>query len=1033
MLFSGKRPAFCAYCGKPWPAETDEATVPADTAAEPGAGTDGDDPAEIGGYRLLRLLGEGGMGRVYEAEDIGSGRRVALKLIAARYAESPAAVERFRREGRLASCVAHPRCVFIYAADEAYGRPYIVMELMPGTTLQDLVTQQGPLSVEDAVLKVLDVIDGLRELHHLGIVHRDVKPSNCLLDARGRAKVADFGLSRSLVDSAAVTRTGTFVGTPLFAAPEQIKGGTIGPHADVYSVAATLYCLLTGRAPFQGSDAAATLARIASEPAPPMRSLRPELPAALDRVVLRGLERDPARRWRDLDELRGALLVFAPHRLSIGGLGIRVGAFFIDFALIFVMGMLIHFSVKAQSSRSFFEQQQHIDPSRQLLLSSLGTLVWLLYLGGCDMIWGCTLGKRWLGLRVVKARGGEKPPPVAIALRTIIFCTLGNLPNVGLIALIFLADVGRHPEDPARALIDSLILTGTMVGLFILSLAVGFSTMRARNGYRGLHEMLSGTRVVRLPDAAPKHTVTSEASELHAAPLDGLPDRLGPFDVVGVLGQYDSGALLLAHDASLVRHVWIWLRPVGEPPLSPARRDLGRVARLRWLTGAVHDAGQWDAFLAPDAGAAIAGAVSPALSWARTRPMLTELTEELMAAEADGSLPATLGPAQVWVRPDGRVLLLDAPVIRLAGEEDATPLAVLGQLAVWALGATPREVPHRPMIVGVPLPRHAAALLDRLLGHRDPFASVEEFNEALAATAERPMETTRPRRLAHLALLAAFVSIGMCLGFSTSAVTPALAAVILSMQARVLEQLRSDLQVLTARDAANVLTAPDPATRLSALTDAQADVQLELKLARRLETARQQQRFRLDTLSPPGRSYAEAVEKQVEATQQRAGTLMKNLPRHTEPERLRQWIGSELHDDTPAVNLGMAMVPSIAVPIFPIVWITWAFIFRGGLSFPIVGLALVRRDGRPALRIQCAWRAFVVWVPLVAFAVGSTWLDYLYVQTAQPGAELSWLVGVSLALWWGCAALLGLYVTLAIVFPKRALHDSLAGTYVVPR
>ena len=129
------------------------------------------------------------------------GRRVALKLISADFAASPAAVERFRREGRLASGVSHPRCVFVLAADEAAGRPYIVMELMPGTTLQDLVDRDGPMPIEKAISKISDVIDGLREAHRLGVVHRDVKPSNCFLDADGRVKIGDFGLSKSLVAS----------------------------------------------------------------------------------------------------------------------------------------------------------------------------------------------------------------------------------------------------------------------------------------------------------------------------------------------------------------------------------------------------------------------------------------------------------------------------------------------------------------------------------------------------------------------------------------------------------------------------------------------------------------------------------------------------------------------------------------------------------------------------------------------------------------------------------------------------------------
>src|SRR5262249_28601990 len=162
------------------------------------------------------------------------------------------------------------------------------------------------------------------------LVHRDVKPSNCFLEADGRVKVGDFGLAKSLVSDSKLTRTGTFLGTPLFAAPEQIKKETVDAQSDVYSVAATLYFLLAGRAPFQSGDALATLARIVSDDPPSLRTVRPELPRALDRVVLRGLERDRKRRYRDLDEFRKTLLPLLPAQPSVGGLGLRFGAWVID-------------------------------------------------------------------------------------------------------------------------------------------------------------------------------------------------------------------------------------------------------------------------------------------------------------------------------------------------------------------------------------------------------------------------------------------------------------------------------------------------------------------------------------------------------------------------------------------------------------------------------------------------------------------------------------------------------------------------------
>src|SRR5262245_38368745 len=170
LEFSGERPDRCAHCGHPLNGYHLQPTTP-----EAPAG--GDLPEVVGGYRLLRPIGAGGMGAVYEAEEVASGRRVALKLLKPHAAASPEGLERFRREGRLASQIAHPRCVFVYAADEDAGRPYIVMELMPGATLADLVARHGPLSPEQAVAKVLDVIDGLQEAHQLGVIHRDVKPS----------------------------------------------------------------------------------------------------------------------------------------------------------------------------------------------------------------------------------------------------------------------------------------------------------------------------------------------------------------------------------------------------------------------------------------------------------------------------------------------------------------------------------------------------------------------------------------------------------------------------------------------------------------------------------------------------------------------------------------------------------------------------------------------------------------------------------------------------------------------------------------
>src|SRR6516165_4821471 len=431
LEYSGDCPSFCAYCGQ----ALAEVNLNTPSGFDPegltqvGSGRGGQATAlrSLGGYTLMRELGSGGMGAVYEAQETASGRRVAVKLITPEFAGAGDAVDRFRQEGRIASMVAHPRCVFVLSVDEEAGQPYIVMELMPGSTLKDLVDRQGPLAPEDAIAKILDVIEGLQAAHRLEVIHRDVKPSNCFLEPDGRVKVGDFGLAKSLVKDAHLTKTGAFVGTPHFASPEQIRGEPIDRQTDVYSVAATLYFLLTGKPPFWGSDSAATLARIVSDPAPPLRSLRPELSPSLEQVVLRGLDRDRKRRWQDLESFRQALVSLVPARLSLGGLGLRFGAYVIDFALLWLVAYLVHTVVGA-----FIGNVAQV----RLLSRAIDIAVFLLYFTILEHVWGCSLGKGLLGLRVCTAHWIDPPRWSATFVRTAIFCCL--IPLGGLVSALIL-------------------------------------------------------------------------------------------------------------------------------------------------------------------------------------------------------------------------------------------------------------------------------------------------------------------------------------------------------------------------------------------------------------------------------------------------------------------------------------------------------------------------------------------------------------------------------------------------------------------
>jgi hypothetical protein len=1035
LEFSGKRPSFCAYCGQSLPQEDEPgSTVEFDheaaTRAPQAADTvDESDPAEVGGYRLLRLLGEGGMGKVYEAQDAATGRRVALKLIAAQYAGSAEAVERFRREGRLASALSHPRCVFVLAADEQAGRPYIVMELMPGDTLDDLLRKRGPLPVEEALTKILDVIEGLKEAHRLGVVHRDVKPSNCYLEPDGRVKVGDFGLAKSLVPGAHLTKTGSFLGTPLFASPEQIKGEPTGPQADVYSVAATLYCLLTGKAPFQGADPAATLARIVCDPAPPMRSLRPELPEALDRVVLRGLERDRERRWRDLDEFEAALRPLLPGKLSLAGLGVRFGAYLIDYFLLVLLGNVIVLPIALlRGDLASFAQQDSLKASFGYQL--LGVLIFLAYFAVPEAIWGWSLGKRWLGLRVVRASGAERPGLGRSLLRTGVFYSLLNLSTFAIWLLLIFGAIGSTSKDPAVQFTEAMFVLGTLP-LLAVGIVLVVCTMRARNGYRGLHEWASGTRVIRLPEAEARRDLGRKCSGLTVYYPEGLPERLGAFGVLGAVRAGRPDAVLLGEDPALGRKALLWLRPADGAPLSPERHQLSRATRPRWLAGGRHGDQFWDAFLVPP-GHPLPDVVASdgRLSWADTRYLLTQLTEELTAGQADGTLPASLAVDQVWVQAGGQVQLLDMP---LFGEEPpGNALDLLGDVAVLALEGRPRPPVAALSPVRAPLPRHAARLLDRLIGCAKPYRNLRTFQAGLAETADQPTAVTRGRRLAHLAVQAAFLYFGLCAGWGTAAFAPLGATFGLTMMIKEGEQTQRELRALAARDAVAALHA-DPFTRAVALGQLDQDLRLDAELSRGLEQQRGERDARLQALSWIGRECVRLVEKVVADSEAQVAANRPALrPSDAADVRARARTLPVMKTTSPDVAHGIAVFATWMLLPWPVLWVVWAFAWRGGVAFRIFGLSLVRGDGRPARRLLAAWRALLIWAPVAGLSLASVWLEARYWSEWTAGASPVWLLWLASLAWWAAMALFPVNAILALWSPERSLYDRLAGTHLVP-
>ena len=734
LEYSGDCPSFCAYCGH---ALTDTSlNTPSGfdpeglTQVGAGVGGSGTKLRSLGGYQLTRALGSGGMGAVYEAQETASGRRVAVKLITPEFAGAGDAVDRFRQEGRIASMVAHPRCVFVLSVDEEAGQPYIVMELMPGSTLKDLVDRQGPLAPEDAIAKILDVIEGLQAAHRLEVIHRDVKPSNCFLELDGRVKVGDFGLAKSLVKDAHLTKTGAFVGTPHFASPEQIKSEPIDQQTDVYSVAATLYYLLTGKPPFWGSDSAATLARIVSDPAPPLRNLRPELSPSLEQVVLRGLDRDRKRRWPDLESFRRALVSLVPERLSLGGLGLRFGACVVDFALLLLVGFAVQAVVGA-----FLGNAARV----RLLSQGVNIGIFLVYFTILEHVWGCSLGKGVLGLRVCTTRWIDPPGWGATFVRTAIFCCL--IPLGALVSAFILFFV---PGNLPLTNLDFLLTwCWAAVGLTILGLS-----MRRSDIDQGLHEVASGTRVVQLIRPRQRENLLQgggwllsflQSRRLNQGTAGALPERLAGFAIRGALKWSANEKVLLGEDASLGRRVFIWLRSSREPALERTRRDIGRRTRLRWLASGKQGDLQWDAILAP-LGCPLPELIHSegTLSWHETRPLLEDLAGELNVACAERTLPAMLSPAQVWVQADGRAQLADtaltatqADASKTEGNDQSRSLSLLAQVAVLALDGKPLTP---GAVVQATLPADARQNLDRLLSSGPPYETVAQFQADLGLT-----------------------------------------------------------------------------------------------------------------------------------------------------------------------------------------------------------------------------------------------------------------------------------------------------------
>jgi uncharacterized RDD family membrane protein YckC len=683
-------------------------------------------PCEFGGYRLLGLLGRGGMGTVYEAEQLVTGRRVALKMLGQQL-DSPDMRKRFLREGRLAAGVNHPNSLYIFGSEEIEGLPVITMEIAGAGTLKDKLKQHGPLPVTEAVDAILDVISGLESAFAAGVLHRDIKPSNCFVSPDGSVKVGDFGLSVSTLarDDTFVTAHGKIMGTPAYASPEQLRGDALDVRADIYSVGATLFTLLTDRAPFEGDNAVQVVANAVNQKPKPLTELRQDVPPGLDKVVARCLAKEPDGRYTGYPALRNALLPFSSREPEPASMNIRGSAGWIDFLIAFLIPYVaLMLFVGGEKLTAWPLWQRSVYSARYYIaLWSFG----FLYFSIVEGIWGAGLGKYLKGLRVVRTNG--RPPGFGRALIRIVI-------PIACVELI------RNPLN--MALISDGEWTWVQTVIYVVTANICawipvLLTFRVRRetGFATVWDRATGTRVVIKPKGTVRPSIEPLAEPRISA--EGA-DSFGPYRIIS---EIVPGRWIAAADPVLRRQVWLLRRSSPELPL--ARRNLSRPGRLRWLQKVETAEGLWDAFEAAE-GVPLADLVHGGnhVPWSTLRHWLHDLASEMWDATGDSTLPAELSLDFVWITKQGRAVLLDLPWPDAQTGAETIPVGDLAgqQRFLSAVAAC---------VESTSVPLHARAALQNLADGK--FEKLSFLTGTLRGLLDKPAELSKGIRVGSIFMM----------------------------------------------------------------------------------------------------------------------------------------------------------------------------------------------------------------------------------------------------------------------------------------
>ncbi|MEP6835757.1 MAG: protein kinase [Gemmatimonas sp.] len=953
----------------------------------------------FGPYRIKRILGRGGMGVVYEAahED---GRVVALKLLTVDLDKMDAR-ERFLREGLAAAGINHPNAVYIYGTEEIDGTPAITMEIVPGGTLDEKIKERGALPLSEAVEDMLQIIDGLDAAYAAGILHRDVKPSNCFLGPNGTLKIGDFGLSKPVAadDRHKLTQTGMFIGTPVFSSPEQLLGESLDVRSDIYAVGVTFYSMLTGELPYQSGSMMQVVAAVLNGVPAPITNFRKDLPPAAIDVVLKAMARKATDRYQSYAELRSAVAALRVIELEPATLWDRARASIVDWGVNLVLVLAISFV----AFRGTFSLGSGRASSWQQVAVSL--IVTLLVVGIPEALRGRSIGKWLVGIRVTGPDGG---PP-------------GFLREFGRISILAIADiVGLIVQ--MRQVTANNKTTGTFLATLILR-GILFLSVRRSNGWRMLHDIITGTRVSRSRVSSEQRR--GETHRTIAPTLSGNERRIGPYVVISDVRA--DGTVLNGWDATMRRAVWIVSQNEHAPEATAARRSLSRLTRLRWVGGRRAPNDSWDAFEAP-IGEPLSARLTTPVPWPVQQNWLLDIANEMAAAEADDTALKGLSADSIWITPTDRIVFLE-------GDASAAPTVLPNGTSTPSLVAQLFDRIQATDTFNTPLPGYAV----RAIATARAATNLNEVRTLVQATLGRPIAVTRARRVGLLVTTIAPILLFSALGWFTTS------------QASRLDRAGFMVASLVSFVADSARTIPDSVKKRAIA--AESNPKASGRIARAMESIGILPVATTDTSTPPDtlrrqRHLAEVYVSTVlsarardtitpssfgrteKDVQRRLAILQRNSAVDSADARAARFLVDSIWKGViPGNDLGtiVKFIPYVLVAI--IIFIGAAVSIASGLFVrrgPLLRgfqLDLMTAAGKPAGRVRLLVRNVVIWSVLLMPIPAINVAPHLTIHSLG-------IVLVGSAAMYG--ALWAIAVWMSVRSPSRGLAERVSGTWLVP-